>query len=1002
MAVTRSSQLDATGSDWPEASASKSPSRHSPDDQLTVAGSDAPRASQSVISGELAPGTTLHRYMILSRLGSGAMGVVYAAYDPELDRKVALKLLHPRGGTTLDSKVRLMREAKALARLSHPNVVAVHDVGTFGDRVFLAMEFIDGKTLGAWLKEQPAPRPWREVLALMHKAGEGLAAAHVAGLIHRDFKPDNVLIAHDGRVRVLDFGLARSSSEISHQDLERDPAAAAVLASVSSERRERSQIENAMLTRTGALVGTPAYMSPEQHLGQDTDHRSDQFSFCVALHQALYGTRPFAGERMSNLTFQVLQGKVSAPPAGTTVPTWLRRIVLRGLSVDPALRYPGMPELLADLDRHSGGGKRRRGLFLASAALIGLGLWLGLRATAGAPPLCRSALVHLRGTWDEPRSAALEAAFRTSNLPYAAATWASVRPTLELYAHRWALTHTAACEDTRIRGEKSEQALDLRMACLERRRLELFELTEVFLSGDTAAIANASEGVSGLGDIAACDDIAALTAIVAPPTGQLAAAVQRVNADVARASALDLAARWTDAERLTTAAIADPAALAYPPLQAAALRVHARVQRHLGAPAEAALSLQSATQAAARGRDDRAAADAWIDLLYIAGADLNQPELTRAYSLAADDAVLRSGNDPLQRARVDATIFGAQIRLGTPDLAAGKHALDYFQADPDADPNLHHSLLNGLAVVHRERREFAEARGLYERARALGHSHYGADHPSNGAVLSNLAVLALDEDRLDDARGFADQAAAVRRVLPANHLDHADTEECYAAIAAARHDHLRAADHYRRALAIYQSHKNPPPAKLAALHNNMAISADIAGRQRDAIPEYRAALAAFRAIAPDSVHAVTVEENLVQALINVGEYAEAKPLQDHAVEQLQARHGGQHPIAAAARVSQAQILRTLGNANEARAILEGALPILEQAGPDYRGRRGLARYTLARCLADMHTDRPRQRSLVALAAVDLGDDTEDPTSQRALAELQAWSETASARAPRAR
>jgi tetratricopeptide (TPR) repeat protein len=183
----------------------------------------------------------------------------------------------------------------------------------------------------------------------------------------------------------------------------------------------------------------------------------------------------------------------------------------------------------------------------------------------------------------------------------------------------------------------------------------------------------------------------------------------------------------------------------------------------------------------------------------------------------------------------------------------------------------------------------------------------------------------------------------------------------------------------------------------------MAISADIAGRQRDAIPEYRAALAAFRAIAPDSVHAVTVEENLVQALINVGEYAEAKPLQDHAVEQLQARHGGQHPIAAAARVSQAQILRTLGNANEARAILEGALPALEQAGPDYRGRRGLARYTLARCLADMHTDSTAaSAACVALAAVDLGGDTEDPTSQRALAELQAWSETASARAPRAR
>ena len=172
---------------WP--SASDRP-RHSPDEQVTVAGSDAPpQPPRPPGPDELAPGTTISRYMILSRLGSGAMGVVYAAYDPELDRKVALKLLHPRGGSTLDSKVRLMREAKALARLSHPNVVAVHDVGTFAERVFLAMEFVDGRTLGAWLKSQPGPQPWRDVLAIMRKAGEGLAAAHAAGLIHRDFKP---------------------------------------------------------------------------------------------------------------------------------------------------------------------------------------------------------------------------------------------------------------------------------------------------------------------------------------------------------------------------------------------------------------------------------------------------------------------------------------------------------------------------------------------------------------------------------------------------------------------------------------------------------------------------------------------------------------------------------------------------------------------------------------------------------------------------------------------
>ena len=931
------------------------------------------------------------RFTVLEQLGAGGMGMVCAAIDPELGRKVAIKLLSPRlavPGKSELAHARLLREAQAMARLAHPNVVTVHEVGTHGDLVYIAMEFIVGVTLKHWLRR--AKRPWTEVLAVFLQAGRGLAAAHAAGLIHRDFKPDNILIARDGRVRVLDFGLARSAADVSPEELEEDPAAAAVLASVSSERRERSQIEAAMLTRTGALVGTPAYMSPEQHLGRFADHRSDQFSFCVALYQALYGVRPFVGERMSSLAFQVLQGKIGAVPPGATVPAWLRRVVLRGLSVDPELRYPGMPELLADLDRNAGGGKRRRGIQLLSAALIGAGLWLGLRATAGAPELCRSALVKLHGTWDDTRSAALETAFRTSNLPYAAATWHAVRPTLDLYARRWALSYTDACEATRVRGEQSEQLLDLRMACLERRRIELFELTSVLLNGDAGAIENASEGVSGLGDIAACDDLDALTAVVAPPTGPLAAAVERVTGDVARASALEVAARWTEAEALTTAAIADPAAQSYPPLLAAALRVHARVQRGLGAPAEAVISLQKATQAAARGRDDRAAADAWIDLLFIAGADLNQPELTRAYSLAADDAVLRTGDDPPQRARVNATIFAAQIRLDTPDLAAGQAALEYFDNDPAADPMLHHRVLNGLAVVHRGRGERAAARQLYERALAFGRKHFGPDHPNNAVVLSNLAVLAIDEGRLDDARDLVDRAAAIRRVLPANHVDLADVEECYAAIADARRDDVRALDHYRRALAIYQSQPSPPPTKVAAVHNNMAIIADIAGRQRDAIPDYRAALAAFRAVAPDGENTVTVEENLAQALISIGDHGEAQPLQDHVVEQLQARHGGHAPIAAAARVPQAQILRALARPGEARAILESALPALEHAGPDYRGRRGLARYTLARCLADLHTDRPQQERLLELAAADLAGDPDDPTSQRALAELQAW------------
>ncbi|HEY0134562.1 MAG TPA: serine/threonine-protein kinase, partial [Nannocystis sp.] len=420
------------------------------DEHNTAAGSNS--AAGHAAPDELAPGTAVGRYMILSRLGAGAMGVVYAAYDPELDRKVALKLLQPRGGSSLDSRIRLMREAKALARLSHPNVVAVHDVGTFAERVFLAMEFVDGKTLGAWLKERP--QRWPDVLAIMRKAGEGLAAAHAAGLVHRDFKPDNVLIARDGRVRVLDFGLARSAGEVLPE--ERDPAAAAILASVSSERRGQSQMEAAMMTRTGAVVGTPAYMSPEQHLGRSADARSDQFSFCVAMYQALYGARPFVGERMSSLAFPVLQGKIAPAPGGSAVPMWLRKVVLRGLQVDPDKRYPGMPALLADLNRDDGRG-RRRGWFVASSAIATLGLGLGLRASAPAVEApCQGARDRLAGIWDEPTIADVERAFRSSGLPYAAETWTGVRASLDAHAAAWTGMHTDSCAATRIRGEQSD------------------------------------------------------------------------------------------------------------------------------------------------------------------------------------------------------------------------------------------------------------------------------------------------------------------------------------------------------------------------------------------------------------------------------------------------------------------------------------------------------------------------------------------------------------------
>ena len=299
----------------------------------------------------LARGQKVGRFMVLSRIGAGGMGVVFAAYDPKLDRKVALKLLRSAGDgatSTAASQMRLLREAQAMAQLSHPHVIAVYDVGTYQSEVYIAMEFVEGETLTSWLRRWD--RPWREILGKFLDAGSALAKAHGGGLAHRDFKPDNVLVGHDERVRVMDFGLARSLLF----DAASGPASPALLDRLSGSARNTTMpgvaanILDHPLTKTGALVGTPRYMAPEQLAGQETDARSDQFSFCVALYEALYRQHPFEDETAQCLVKDAA-ARPRTPPASSKAPAWLHRALLRGLSTGTKDRFPSMDALLRAL-----------------------------------------------------------------------------------------------------------------------------------------------------------------------------------------------------------------------------------------------------------------------------------------------------------------------------------------------------------------------------------------------------------------------------------------------------------------------------------------------------------------------------------------------------------------------------------------------------------------------------------------------------------------------------
>ena len=350
----------------------------------TLSEAEPGRDDDDVHIGGLQRGAAIGRFVMLELLGRGGMGEVFLCYDPELDRRVAVKLLRPmRGGRAGEAPARLLREARAIARLSHPNVVTVHDVAVWEGRVFLAMEYVAGPTLTAWAREHAADPA--AIVAVYRQAGEGLAAAHAAGLVHRDFKPSNAMIDADGRVRVLDFGLVRAQAGLDVTTVD------------ASSSRHHMALQ---LTHAGDVVGTPAYMSPEQIRGAEIGPASDQFSLCVALHEALYGQLPFAGDSLGSLFRSIQRHKLPEPPRGSRVPAWVRAALLRGLHPVPEDRFASMDALLRALGASSTR-RRRLGLGIGVGAVAVAALAGFLTARAQGPELCTGAAAELAAVWND-------------------------------------------------------------------------------------------------------------------------------------------------------------------------------------------------------------------------------------------------------------------------------------------------------------------------------------------------------------------------------------------------------------------------------------------------------------------------------------------------------------------------------------------------------------------------------------------------------------------------
>jgi tetratricopeptide (TPR) repeat protein len=533
-------------------------------------------------------GTVLGRYVLLDRIGAGAVGVVYAAYDPQLDRRVALKLLSSRAAASPSWHDRMLREARAMAAIRHPNVLTIHDVGQHEEGIFIAMELIEGWTLSRWLAED---RTVNEVLWVFAAAGRGLAAAHERGLVHRDFKPDNLLLGSDGRVLVSDFGLARFCSQPESGSVDLGDF----------------DVDNLLDTRTGALVGTPAYMAPEQLSGEAADARSDQFSFCVTLYEALYGIRPFRQETLPQMRAAMRDGQLEAGEPLGRVPARVRAALARGLSYDPDDRHSSMEALLHQLDGPSVGRYMAPALAIAGVA-VGAAVTTLLAPSAKAERSCEDLGRVVDATWNAPRRANLERIYGNASPDslYRLAT------RLDEYADQWRAVKVETCQ--------AEQTVDLppatiasRDVCLYRIQLGYRMLLDELERSEEHTVFEALEAVARLPSPARCTD---LEASDTPPSFAAVSSSTELEETLARAEAA-----WTLGHRDTWEELATHALDLAEARDDTRGRIRAHIELALAwseaDTADAEAHLRRAITMAVRIEDHALASKAWAGLAFV-------------------------------------------------------------------------------------------------------------------------------------------------------------------------------------------------------------------------------------------------------------------------------------------------------------------------------------------------------------------------------------------------
>jgi len=836
-------------------------------------------------------GGTVGRYQVLERLGQGAMGVVYKAYDPVLKRAVALKLIRserPSPGL----RRRALQEAQALARLQHPNVVTVHDLGFVGEQVFVAMELLEGETLAAWLRRR---RPdWREIRDVYVQAARGLEAAHAAGLVHRDFKPENVLVCSD-RVVVTDFGLVCAMS----------------VGDAAAEPAEQA--------------GTPAYMAPEQFEASASDARTDVFNFCAALHESLYGQAAFEGDRFEERRTAVLAGELRKPPSDARVPRWLRRVVLDGLERDPEARPAGMGELIVALERDRR--IRRRAAAVAAMLLVVATIATSLALVSYRSPLsaCRSRSNGIARRWTPAVKKQIADAFAATHVSFAAQAMKTIGPIVDRYVADWSQAYTATCDATYHDGAQSLEAFDLRVSCLDTRRAGLDQLIEILQTADAATVGKAVTAVSDLEPIKSCSDPLLLRG-TPPPPATIRPAVSSLRHALAAARGYELVGRYQEAETRIADALAQARTTGYAAVEAEALIRTGFVARYRGRDADAERAFTAAFDAAERGGADYQRAQAAIELVYVVGRRRGKPIEGAHWAEQAEAILIRLGSPSDERAALAMNRGLMRKAEGKLDLAEAdlRTAYQLWRDTLPPDNPLVPLALGNLGTVLDERGDYSKAGEIYQTAYAQTSALLGATHPRALQLQANLAGIAYSLGQFRRAEHEWRQVLEAQvQALGPQHPDVISTAYNIASAEGNVADYTNAIADGERALTNLLA-TNPDDPLVARIQVSLAIYLSARARPDEARQHAMAALARWRKQFGDASPPVgNAYCQLARLAIDLRHFDEAQKWAERARPLLEA-DGGNLPRLA-------MVLDLLGTIYRERGRAAAAVPLHERA-----------------------------------------------------------------------